>query len=123
MPRLILGAVLGDFAWFVVVIGLSLALRAAAPHLSAALNVHATAAALGGRLAISFLASIVSGLVAAFAGTERSRAPLASGVLLLIGFGYYHVTMIWDQFPLWYHLTFFVSLPLLSLLGGRLKSA
>jgi hypothetical protein len=31
--------------------------------------------------------------------------------------------MIWNQFPVWYHLTFFVSLVLLSVLGGRLGRA
>ncbi len=39
---------------------------------------------------------------------------------MLLIFVPYHTT-IWTQFPLWYHLTFFVSLLLLSVLGGRLR--
>ena len=73
------------------------------------------------RLVISFLGTLAAGYVAALVGGERMRAPLITGVLLLAFWGYYHVTMIWNQFPVWYHLTFFVSLVLLSLLGGRLK--
>ncbi len=57
-----------------MVIGLSLVLRDVAPALSAAMNVHATAAALGERLAVSFLGSLIGGLVAALAGGDaRAR--------------------------------------------------
>jgi len=122
MLRLILGAVLGVVAWVAVVVGVSLLLREVAPALSAAMNVHATATALAERLAVSFLGSLVGGFVAALVAGDRSRAPLVTGVLMLLIFVPYHTT-IWTQFPIWYHLTFFVSLLLLSLLGGRLKSA
>jgi len=122
MLRLILGAVLGVVAWVAVVIGVSLVLREVAPALSAAMNLHATTTALGERLAVSFLGSLVGGLVSALVAGDRSRAPLATGVLMLLIFVPYHTT-IWTQFPIWYHLTFFVSLLLLSLLGGRLRSA
>lgn len=123
MLRLILGVVAGVVGWLVVVIALSLLLRGVAPDISTALNVHATTTALAGRLAISFLGSLLGGLAAALASGERSRAPMIAGVLLLLCWGYYHVTMIWHQFPLWYHLTFLVSLPLLSVLGGRFARA
>ncbi|MEI9994774.1 MAG: hypothetical protein WDM91_09285 [Rhizomicrobium sp.] len=121
MVRRILGVVLGIAAWFVVVLGISFAIRAADPALNAALLAHATTAAQAERLAISFLGTLAAGFIAALASGERSRAPLIAGVLLLLFWGYYHVTMIWHQFPLWYHLTFFVSLVLLSVAGGRLK--
>lgn len=123
MLRVILGAVVGIVAWFAVVLGLSFAIRAADPALSAVLSAHVTVAALCGRLAISFLGSLIGGLFAALVSGERSRAPFIAGVLLLLGWGSYHVTMIWNQFPVWYHLTFFVSLVLLSVLGGRLRRA
>ena len=121
MLRLVLGAVLGVVAWFAVVIGVSLVLREAAPALAAAMNAHATAIALWERLAVSFLGSLVAGYVAALVGGDRLRAPLATGVLMLLFFVLYHTT-IWTQFPIWYHLTFFASLLLLSLAGGRFRS-
>jgi hypothetical protein len=119
MVRTIGGTIAGIVAWLVVVTAISFALRAADPALAAALNAHTTTAALAGRLAISFLGSLIGGYLAALIG--GSRAALIAGVLLLAAWGTYHVTMIWDQFPIWYHLTFFVSLPLLSYLGGRLR--
>ncbi len=115
--KAILGIVAGVVAWFAVVIGASLLLRAAAPALSAALAVHATPVALGGRLAISFAGSLAGGALAAWIGGRR--AALIAGVLLLAYWATYHIAVIWHQFPIWYHLTFFVSLPLLSWLGGR----
>ncbi|HEY0104785.1 MAG TPA: hypothetical protein VGB91_01785 [Rhizomicrobium sp.] len=119
MLRLILGAILGVVVWFAVAIGVSIAIREAAPPVAAALNAHVVFAALCARLGISFLASILAGLAAALISRESARAPLAAGVLLLIWFVPYHLS-IWPQFPIWYHLTFFVSLLLLSLIGGRL---
>jgi hypothetical protein len=122
MLRTVLGIAAGIAAWFVVVIGVSFLLRAVAPDLAAELNRHATTISLVERLAISFVGSLLGGLLAAAVSGERLRAPLIAGGLLLLAWGYYHVTMIWNQFPIWYHLTFFVSLVLLSVLGGRLRS-
>jgi hypothetical protein len=47
---------------------------------------------------------------------------MVAGVVLLLFFLPFHY-LIWSKFPLWYHLTFFVSLPLLSLIGGRFAPA
>jgi len=122
MLRLILGVIAGVVAWVIVVVGISLVLREVAPALSAAMNVHATTVSLCERLAVSFLGTLAAGFVAAVVAADRSRAPLVTGLLLLLIFVPYHAT-IWTQFPIWYHATFFVSLVLLSILGGRLQSA
>jgi hypothetical protein len=123
MLRTIFGVIAGIVGWFVVVLGVTFLLRAADPALDAALAAHATTGALCGRLVISFLGSLLGGWAAALASGERSRAPLIAGIVMLAAWGTYHVTMIWHQFPLWYHLTFFASLLLLSIAGGRLKRA
>lgn len=118
MARTVAGIVVGVVAWFVVVLGITFALRAVAPDLNAQLAAHTTTAALAGRLLISFVGSLVGGALAArFAS---ARAALIAGAILLAVWGTYHVMVIWHQFPLWYHLTFFVSLPLLAVLGARL---
>jgi hypothetical protein len=119
--RTFLGVVVGIAAWFVVVLGVSLLIKAVDPALNAALVAHVTSTAMIERLVISFAGTLAAGYVAAWVSGESSRAPLIAGVLLLAFWGTYHVTMIWNQFPLWYHLTFFVSLVLLAVLGGRLK--
>lgn len=120
MTRLIIGALAGAIAWFAVIAALSVVMRFAWPEMAAIRDMTMlTVPMLLTRLAISAVGSIVGGALAAIISREAVRAPLASGALLLIVFVPYHLT-IWIDFPVWYHLTFFASLPLLSLLGGRL---
>ncbi len=129
MLRSILGAVVGVVVWYAAVFVVSLAIKAADPSLGAALVAHATNVALWERLAVSFVGTILAGLAAALVARESRRAPLVTGVLLLAVFVPYHLFgrdaggVVWTAFPLWYHLTFFVSLPVLSLLGGRLAGS
>ncbi|HJW39878.1 MAG TPA: hypothetical protein VJ476_01470 [Rhizomicrobium sp.] len=129
MVRVILGGLIGAVVWLAVITGMSFALREVSPALAAALNAHTTVIALWGRLAISFLGSLLGGLVAALVSNESTRAPLGAGVVLLLLFVPYHLFgrdaggPIWTHYPLWYHLTFFASLVLLSVLGGRLRRA
>ena len=40
--------------------------------------------------------------------------------MLLAGFIPQHITL-WEKFPVWYHLTFLLSLIPLTLLGGKLE--
>ena len=47
---------------------------------------------------------------------------LMPGVLLLIGFIPVHISL-WDRFPVWYHLTFLLSLVPLTYLGGTIIKA
>ncbi|MBV9903541.1 MAG: hypothetical protein JO346_03040 [Alphaproteobacteria bacterium] len=95
------------------------------PAVDTALKVHSTAAAMAERLAISAVGSLIGGWLAATVGRSQ-RAALITGIVMLVIFVPYHLFgsdmqgKIWTSFPLWYHLTFFVSLPLLAILGGRL---
>ncbi|MBV9569647.1 MAG: hypothetical protein JO056_00195 [Alphaproteobacteria bacterium] len=122
MLRLIGGVAAGIVAWFVIVTILNLGLRYSWP------DYHAVEKALTftlpmmiARLSESGVSSIASGYVAATVSRNRFSA-LGSGVLLLIPFGYYHLAVIWDRFPPWYHLAFLVSLIVLSWLGGLLAN-
>ncbi len=121
MARTIGAIVAGVIAWLVVITAISFVIRAVDPGLAAALNAHDTTTAMAERLAISFVGSLIAGYLAAMIAGRGSHTPLIAGVILLVWWGIYHVTMIWNQFPVWYHLTFFVSLPLFSYLGGRLR--
>lgn len=117
MGRSIGAALAGVVAWAVLVAVLDLAMR----HywmdyalVEKAMNF--TIAMMAARLSISAVSSLASG---AFAGLiDRGRwAALAAGVLLLAIFAPIHYALR-DKFPLWYHAIFFVSLPLLSAIGG-----
>jgi hypothetical protein len=126
--RLVLGIVLGIAAWFVAVTAIGYAIKMGAPSLDAALLAHSTTTALAERLGISFVATLFAGWLAAVVARDQ-RAALIAGILLLAAFVPYHLYgrdtggPIWTHYPLWYHLTFFVSLILLSVLGGRLRRA
>lgn len=72
------------------------------------------------RLLESAASSVVSGFAAAWVSRERIKLPLAAGVLILAMFLPSHIS-VWHKFPVWYHLMFFTSLPLLSLAGGLLR--
>ena len=50
----------------------------------------------------------------------RRTAAIALGILLLVLFIPNHY-LLWEKFPVWYHLTFLVSLFPLTLLGATLK--
>lgn len=120
MGRLIIGAIAGVIAWLVVVAALGVAVRFAWPEMAAIRDMTMlTLPMLITRLSISAIGSVVGGALASSIDRDGVKAALSAGVVLLIVFVPYHLT-IWDNFPVWYHLTFFLSLPVMSLFGGWL---
>ena len=118
MLRSILAVVAGLLAWAVGVTVLNLCLRHGWPAYAAVEKTMLfTVPMMAARLSISGISSLASGFVAAALG-RSGQAALIAGVLLLLIFVPIHYT-IWSKFPLWYHLTFLISLPLLSVIGGR----
>lgn len=112
----------GAIAWFLSVLVLGFVLREAWPEMAAIQDITLlTVPMLLARLAVSALSSVAGGYAAGSVGKEAFWVPIGAGVLLLVVFVPYHVT-IWSDFPVWYHLTFLVSLPILSLLGGALTA-
>ena len=119
MLKLIGGAVAGVVAWIVIVTLLNLVPRFGWPAYAAVEKAMIfTPPMMIARLIESGLGSLASGAVARrLGGAERSA--LAAGVIVLLFFLPVHYQL-WDRFPIWYHLTFLTSLPLLAWLGGRL---
>src|SRR5262249_46818837 len=118
-----LGAVIaGLITWIVVATVLNLALRGWWPHYHEAETAFNFSLAMKlARLVLGAASSIGAGFVATWIGKGRMRAATLTGIVLLALFipGHY---LIWDKFPVWYHLTFLVSLLPLTVLGGTLKS-
>jgi hypothetical protein len=120
MLRRIGGAIIGIVVWGIVVSVLNLGLRHGWPAYAAVEKAMLfTVPMMAARLSISGISSLVGGFAAAAIG-RSGQAALIAGVLLLLIFLPIHYT-IWSKFPIWYHLTFLVSLPLLSLVGGQVS--
>lgn len=120
MLRLIGGVIAGVIAWTVLVTVLDWVLRNgwhdyAAVEKSMAFTIPMMAV----RLAMSAVCSLAAGFAAA---RLDKRAPLISGTILLLLFIPVHYAL-WSKFPIWYHLTFLSSLPLASIVGGKLLRA
>jgi hypothetical protein len=107
--------------WFFIATVVNLALRALWPHYheaEAAFNF--TFAMKFARLVLGAISTLGAGFVAAWIDKGRMRAATLTGIVLLGLFipGHYRI---WDKFPVWYHLTFLVSLLPLTLLGAVLN--
>jgi hypothetical protein len=123
MARTTLGVVAGLAAWVTVAIVAGLIMRAAWPeYASVADAMTFTLPMMSARLAIGALATLVTGFVTAAIAGRSLAARLIAGALLLVVFIPQHV-MLWDKFPVWYHLTFLLSLVPLTYVGGKMAEA
>jgi len=107
--------------WFLVATMVNLALRALWPHYhEAEIAFNFTLAMKFARLVLGAISTLGAGFVAAWIDKGRMRAATLTGVVLLGLFipGHYRI---WDKFPVWYHLTFLVSLLPLTLLGAAIN--
>jgi len=119
MWRMIAGIFAGLVAWVLVVTVLNWGLRLWLPGYTQA--EPAMLFTLGmkiARLSIGALTSVIAGaLVRAI--TPANLAPWIVGLVLLALFVPDHIHL-WSNFPIWYHLTFLITLVPLVLLGARL---
>jgi len=121
MQRTILAFVAGLVAWALVASVLNRVLRALLDGYTAAeLQMHFTLGMMAARLILAMISSLVAGAVMAAVAPLSTRVPWVFGICLLAVFLPAHVRL-WNNFPIWYHLTFFGTLLPLLLLGARLK--
>jgi hypothetical protein len=122
MARNILGVVAGLVVWLIVTTIAGFVLRASWPAYTRVADAMAfTLSMMIARLSIGAVATVLMGLAAA-AIAPAATARLMPGLLMLVFFVPVHVS-IWDKFPVWYHLTFLLSLVPLSYIGGTIASA
>src|SRR5262245_3606975 len=120
MAKKILGVVAGLAAWIVVVSVAGVVLRASWPAYARVADAMTfTLPMLIARWSISALATLAAGLAAAIIAPRSALTKVMPGLLLVIVFIPVHV-MLWDRFPVWYHLAFLLSLVPLSYLGGTM---
>src|SRR5262245_14541473 len=119
MVRKTLGVIAGLAVWAGVVTAAGSFMRAAWPaYASVADAMTFTLPMMIARLTIGAIATLAMGLVTT-AVTRRSILATLPGALLLLAFVPEHIR-IWDKFPVWYHLTFLLSLVPLSFVGGTI---
>jgi len=123
MARKALGVIAGLAVWIAVVTVAGLIVRAAWPaYASVADAMTFTLPMMLARLSIGAVATVAAGWVAATVTRRSILATLLPGVVLLAGFIPQHITL-WEKFPVWYHLTFLLSLIPLTFAGGKMAQA
>jgi len=120
--RTILSVCVGLIAWMVVATILNFPLRVWLPgYAEAEPAMEFTLTMKIARLLIGGFSSLAAGAVARVIAPASRAAPWAVGVILLALFVPEHVRL-WSKFPVWYHLTFLVTLAPLVALGATLWS-
>lgn len=120
MWRTILSIVGGLVAWIVIVTLLDIALRKGIPgYLAAEPTLTFTLGMKIARLSIAVLTSLVTGVIVRAIAPASRLAPWIVGLVLLAFFLPVHI-QIWHRLPIWYHLTFLVTLAPLVALGAWL---
>jgi hypothetical protein len=120
MVRRILAVLAGLAVWVLVITIAGLIIRATWPAYVAVANAMTFTLPMKlTRLSIGALATVAAGVAAALVARQwPTREALTTGVVLLVLFIPQHI-MLWDKFPVWYHLTFLLSLVPLAYVGGR----
>ena len=122
MRRTIVAIVAGLAAWVLFVTVLNWGLRLWLPGYSSAEPVMAFSLTMQiARLSIAALTSVAAGALVHTIAPASRLAPWIVGLVLVLLFVPAHVSL-WHKFPVWYHLTFLVTLAPLVFLGTRLLS-
>jgi hypothetical protein len=123
MGRGILGVITGLLMWFLVATVGNMLLRFAIPgYAQAEPPMNFTIAMMAARLVLGGVSSLFAGYAAAWISNANRYATLVLGILLVVLFVPVHYGL-WDKFPLWYHLTFLLTLLPLTYLGAQMKTS
>ncbi|MGB6131237.1 MAG: hypothetical protein WBG54_05615 [Acidobacteriaceae bacterium] len=110
MKRSILATLAGLLTWVVVVSVIDRVLRLSLPNYTAA--EHTLQFTLGmkwARLAMAIVTSLAAGAVTRWVSPSGRWAPFIVGGVVLALFLPAHIA-IWSKFPVWYHLTFLLTI-------------
>ena len=123
MGKAAIALVSGLAVWIALVTVAGLIMRSSWPaYASVADAMTFTLPMLFARLSIGAVATLAAGWVAAAVAPRSMVARLLPGLILLVVFIPQHITL-WNVFPVWYHLTFLLSLVPLTYLGGTPRAA
>ncbi len=120
MKRSILACFAGLLTWIVVVTVINRVLRLSLPNYTAAeQTLQFTLGMKWARLLMAIVTSLVAGAVTRWISPSSRWAPLIVGSVVLAMFVPLHIA-IWSKFPVWYHLTFLLTIIPAVLVGALL---
>jgi hypothetical protein len=120
MKRFILACLAGLLTWVVVVTVINLVLRLSLPNYTAAeQTLQFTLGMKWARLLMAIVTSLVAGAVTVWITPSSRWAPLIVGSVVLAMFVPAHIAL-WSKFPVWYHLTFLLTIIPAVLVGSLL---
>ena len=120
MKRSILACLAGLLMWIVVVTVINRVLRLSlANYTGAEHTLQFTLGMKWARLLMAIVTSLVAGAVTRWISPSSRWAPLILGSVVLAMFVPLHIA-IWSKFPVWYHLTFLLTIIPAVLVGALL---
>ena len=120
MKRFILACLAGLLTWAVVVTLINRVLRLSLPNYTAAeQTLQFTLGMKWARLLMAIVTSVVAGAVTGWISRPSRWAPLIVGSVVFAMFLPGHIA-IWSKFPVWYHLTFLLTIIPAVLVGALL---
>ncbi len=119
MKRSILAFLAALITWVLVASVIDRALRYGVDGYAAAEPTMAfTLGMMFARLAMGAVSSLAAGAIMRWIAPASRRTPWVFGLLLLAAFIPQHIKL-WALFPIWYHLTFLITIVPIVLLGWR----
>jgi hypothetical protein len=120
MRKAVLAVVAGLAAWWLCLVVAGLIMRATWPaYASVADAMTFTLPMMLARLSIGAGATLAAGWITAAIAPQSLLIRLMPGLILLAMFIPQHIVL-WSKFPVWYHLTFLLSVVPLTYLGGTI---
>ena len=120
MKRFILACLAGLLTWIVVVTVINSVLRLSLSNYTAAeQTLQFTLGMKWARPLMAMVTSLVAGAVTRWISPSSRWAPLIVGSVVLAMFVPLHIA-IWSRFPVWYHLTFLLTIIPAVLVGALL---
>lgn len=121
MKRSILAFLAGLLTWVVVVSVIDRVLRLSLPDYTAAeKTLQFTLSMKWARLLMAIVTSLAAGAVTAWISQSNRWVPLIVGSVVFVVFVPVHIA-VWSKLPVWYHLTFLLTI-IPTVLAGALLS-
>ena len=122
MKRSILACLAGLLTWVVVVTVINRVLRLSLPNYAAAEpTLQFTLGMKWARLLMAIVTSVAAGAMTGWISRSGRWTPLIVGGVVLAMFLPVHIA-VWSKFPVWYHLTFLLTIVPAVLAGALLPA-